>query len=765
MKNLLISVLFLLVIFPLSYALPQAQVYYSFDNNELSGSNPLDVSGNGRDGTTSSSGVTTGVTGIIGEAFKYDGINGYVNITDSMGINGTEPVTYSFWIQYNQSNGLNPIFFGQAPGTSNGGRFAYSFVNSTRSGIAVGQGFAYFNHLDINDGNWHHIVVTLNGTTVYDIHQWIDAVYLTDNVTTLNPAGVLNILDQAQYISSPSSAGGRWNSTLDEFGAWNISLNNTEVLELYNGGNGFNPYGSAIRTNLTTLVNIQGFLIFINASGEEGNFSYSLNGGSFTTIDNNVNKSVLNLSGYLLGVNNISFRFYNGSTLSELNTTFTFQPLQYFYFTYSNGTYINNFTFNGVDFGVYASINASDLLPFGSKALKFEKNGFNDTIISFSLNLTSQLNLTSIVPPSKIIVNIFDKSDFSRLTGIDFTLELIAPVGDLKNTTTGQYNFSNPLFANTNYELVVTNSIYQTETVSFNFDNQEITTINVYMIEANNSNLGFVNVEVLDSFSQPLSDIRVSALQWNSASSSFVSTSEATTGNNGIGSVNVILEDKVYKFRATRGSNIVDSIGEIISLSENGKTVSLVLSSIATEQTYLFDNVATNLVQTYDNTTNISTVTFSWADNNGNLLNGCIHAFRVVGSNLIKLTNDEDNCFEASSTSYVKAFFINSSYNIVLKGQFKVNDYYFDIGSFTFFGTGSAAQILEDNNLNYFLLTILNIISISAGFYMKNIYVGMAGLMISSMVGLILVPTFLTGGIVAFFLFVGGASIYLGNKI
>ena len=51
--------------------------YYSFDDTNLSGSNPLDLSGNSNTGITT--GATTGVSGLLSEGFSFDGTNDYIS--------------------------------------------------------------------------------------------------------------------------------------------------------------------------------------------------------------------------------------------------------------------------------------------------------------------------------------------------------------------------------------------------------------------------------------------------------------------------------------------------------------------------------------------------------------------------------------------------------------------------------------------------------------------------------------------------------------
>ena len=59
-------------------ALNDAAVYYSFDDDNLTGSNPNDLSGNGYNGVNTD--AITGVTGVLLQQFDYDGVNSLVTI-------------------------------------------------------------------------------------------------------------------------------------------------------------------------------------------------------------------------------------------------------------------------------------------------------------------------------------------------------------------------------------------------------------------------------------------------------------------------------------------------------------------------------------------------------------------------------------------------------------------------------------------------------------------------------------------------------------
>ena len=71
--------------------------YYSFDDADLSGSNPDDISGYGNDGTNN--GATTGATGHINEGFDLDGSSDWVTGSQITNLSVSHDFTVGFWFK------------------------------------------------------------------------------------------------------------------------------------------------------------------------------------------------------------------------------------------------------------------------------------------------------------------------------------------------------------------------------------------------------------------------------------------------------------------------------------------------------------------------------------------------------------------------------------------------------------------------------------------------------------------------------------------
>jgi hypothetical protein len=243
-RNIILITLFLFSLFTIFGALTDDnQLYYSFDDDDLSGSNPLDLTPNGNDGINN--GSTTGVTGIINEAFSFDGIDDYVHTNNNEYYLRN---TYNFWINTTETNEriigsfdsaskLNQIYF------NNGGidgKILVIYRSSTGNEIN-----SFCIVPNFNDGSWHMITLIYD-LNINELHCYFDAVNQTvTNSGSGNP--IITNMTHDFYLSARNNAGvpdNFLNADFDEFSIWNRSLSVSEISEIYNSGAGLQyPYG------------------------------------------------------------------------------------------------------------------------------------------------------------------------------------------------------------------------------------------------------------------------------------------------------------------------------------------------------------------------------------------------------------------------------------------------------------------------------------------------------------------------------------------
>ena len=335
-----------------------AEVYYSLDDVDLTSGNPGDLSGNGNNGTNN--GATTGVTGILGEAFSMDGINDWINtnynpiIVDENAINfwrkSTETTANGFGVRDSTVQEIQVLTNIVAGGI----RFNYN------DGTNLIRGSVTFANL--NDGNWHMISISYKlSTNTIDIY--VDGNKLTTTYTIQEtPSG--GTYDRAMAYGALIDAGGNpsffMGDTQDELAFYLHTFTQTDVDTLWNSGAGFNPYATPEQnatlnftnitandvtlvndtTFITNLINFETFVLNTSTNGNV-NHSYSLNGNTSVqyctnTLDCNV---TLNLT---VGNYNISFFAFNNET-NVTSSQFNFLVVEVYPYDVQNAIYNGTF--------------------------------------------------------------------------------------------------------------------------------------------------------------------------------------------------------------------------------------------------------------------------------------------------------------------------------------------------------------------------------------------------------------------------------------
>lgn len=236
-----LGILALLFMYPLvSAALSDGLVaYYALE--ETTG-DATDTALNTHNATLSGN-FSRGVPGRLDNAYRMDGVDGLLNITDADDLDFNSNMTTSFWI--NITNSLSAVRANEKTGVA-GARSWTLFLNDTTDGNATStDGFAWIIHEEDNDAItarggtlesnvWQFVLVTANGT---------DAVIYINGVETGKFAydGTLEVSDTTDITIGGTVLNNRINGTIDEIGFWNRSLSLDEISDLYNGGQGQSP--------------------------------------------------------------------------------------------------------------------------------------------------------------------------------------------------------------------------------------------------------------------------------------------------------------------------------------------------------------------------------------------------------------------------------------------------------------------------------------------------------------------------------------------
>lgn len=287
-------------------------------------------------------GATSGATGILGEAYTYDGIDDYITY-------GTSDITYpstggswsmNIWVKPVSTQNGGVII--SKNGKAEGGKFAlwfglgdtnpgtnYEFVYSNtwipaQFGIISNAGYARQNN------TWSMITVTKNatGVTLYK-----NGTYAGSSNTVWAPTWVP---DNNQTMTGNGSfywGGKPFKGEIDEYNTWNRTLTVDEVVGLYNGGVGITYSEPAVASGFP--INVTSSIIY------HANQTLTKN----TTIIFSANATSVNAN-----LTNITlFVWYSNNTIFNETTI----PVLGYNLTNSTTFTITNFVTGNFSFNAY----------------------------------------------------------------------------------------------------------------------------------------------------------------------------------------------------------------------------------------------------------------------------------------------------------------------------------------------------------------------------------------------------------------------------
>ena len=200
--------------------------------NKINSTNyTLDDSGKGNDGQIITGGedvFSKQVTGKFGNGLQFDGVNDYVDAGNANSLNPTF-ITISAWVKTSNTATFQNIVE-KTNSTSSG--FALYFRSSSpwirfRINDTMGTSHDAEVTTQYQDGAWHHIVATFNGTTSKMFVDSIDKA--TTSWTGSIPSTSVNLrIGYGTYYPN------YFNGTMDEVQIWNRALTAEEVQEDFN---------------------------------------------------------------------------------------------------------------------------------------------------------------------------------------------------------------------------------------------------------------------------------------------------------------------------------------------------------------------------------------------------------------------------------------------------------------------------------------------------------------------------------------------------
>jgi hypothetical protein len=188
------------------------------------------LNGNGDDSSGNNNHLTnvnnvTFSSGKIGSASNFTAGKYFSSEVRIGGTGNSQNFTFSLWIETTQNSGTNRMI-------SAAGSYNYYFMEYAGKIYANFGGSQFNSTSNVNDGNWHHVVVTYNRIK---LRIYIDGVLEVDqNETGVTPLSYV-------YIGSDDTGNQSLSGSLDSIGIWNRALTSEEVAQIYNDGNGLEP--------------------------------------------------------------------------------------------------------------------------------------------------------------------------------------------------------------------------------------------------------------------------------------------------------------------------------------------------------------------------------------------------------------------------------------------------------------------------------------------------------------------------------------------
>ncbi|MEK6823769.1 MAG: LamG domain-containing protein, partial [Nanoarchaeota archaeon] len=281
------------------------KLYMPFDEN-VSLTTTYDYSDNGNDGTLMG-GVIYNSSGVYGGAYTFDGVDDYINVSDSSTLNfGTGDFSVGAWIEAS-SYGKQLMIVTKDIATA-----GYTFEamgNRLRVQSSSGAGWSLANsNANLVNGSRHYVLFVRTGATA---KFYIDGV----DQTNLNPINSGNLsTTNSLKIGTYAGLTSNFNGSMDEIMIWNTSLTATEVLALYNNQtNRFYPTGTMNWTGVNFAGNDTINITLAGCQQNQGSsLKASVNDGAFVAFDSSCFIKDYNATGNLNSAN-VTIQFLAGN--------------------------------------------------------------------------------------------------------------------------------------------------------------------------------------------------------------------------------------------------------------------------------------------------------------------------------------------------------------------------------------------------------------------------------------------------------------------
>jgi len=450
MKKLLIPifVLFLLVLTANVQATATAPTssdniaYYKLENL-------IDLTGNGNTLTLIDT-PTADVTGILDNAYDFDGTNDGMITTDSISTELDSDFSICGWIYPETDTDVNKVFFGvNVDGatqfilfkvrTDHSNEFQLYMKDATNNAyLYSGTG----NEVTLNA--WNFICVT------FDDSSDTITLYLNGSSVASGNTGSsvsLSLSGEKMYLGYGQA---NFKGKIDEFSVWSTILTSGNMEYLYNSGSpdAFQQYPFTLPPptayfDLTAKDN--------ETSATITNFNATINNTFYSTTNGTINTDINQSKGYILNIEFGDIHNYFNKTYNSYNTSSDLQGviLEYPKITaYDNETsaVINNF--NVSSSGYFAETTTGTIyFPYNTtKTITFRSSNYDNKIKTFDFSDSTELNQPLIYTLARMKIKGYE-SPLNTTLILNYSIiaeSLNSSFTDTSSTTNGTLNIEYP---------------------------------------------------------------------------------------------------------------------------------------------------------------------------------------------------------------------------------------------------------------------------------------------------------------------------------
>ena len=214
-------------------------IYYSFNQDTLSGDDVADVSGNGNDGLIKGANIEP-VEGVVGGGLAFPGAaTDYISVRNHEYVDPFPALTIAAWVKAPTRGMISSWdrseFFRFAVGDDVGGNAATTFVAFDHCCPI----HDWYGETDVADDEWHHLVAVFDGVEkrIY-IDGELDA--STDATTEVIGAGqsrfgFIGIGSEAGTFDAATGPNWAFNGIMDEYLMFHRALSEGEIAHLATG--------------------------------------------------------------------------------------------------------------------------------------------------------------------------------------------------------------------------------------------------------------------------------------------------------------------------------------------------------------------------------------------------------------------------------------------------------------------------------------------------------------------------------------------------